>query len=177
MDDTITDTNNETEEHLDRGLGRRHLVWLGVLALVLLPLAAIDGPGRSVLERWGWVDRDERYTELYFPDHLALPDRARRGEPFGFDFSVRNREGVPTTYAWQVLIGPPGAATANAMVVASGELGLADDEVRVVHVEPDPEFVDDDAVVTVALVGRRETIHFPLAIDDTSDDTSDDAGP
>ena len=91
---------------------------------------------------------------------------------------MRNREGTPTTYVWQVLIGRPGATTADAVVVASGELGLADDEVRVVHVEPDPEFVDDDVVVTVALVGRRETIHFPLAIDDGTDDTSGGAaGP
>jgi hypothetical protein len=157
-------TDESADATTDRGIGRRHLGWLAVLAVVLLPLAIIDGPARSALERWGWVDRDQQFTELYFPDHLALPDRALAGEPLRFEFSVRNREGASRTYRWEVVIGRSGTpATGGA--IAAGELQVGHDEVRVVAVEPIIDLPPGDAVVTVALVGRREAIHFPVVVD------------
>lgn len=149
------------------GVGRRHLGWLAVLALAVLVLFAIDGPAQHALRSAGWVDRDERFTELYFPDHLALPDQVTGGEPLAFQFSVRNREGATRTYDWQVLIGLP-EAPGSIGAIASGELRLVDDEVRIVDVDVDPAADlpgGGDVVVTVVLVGRPEAIHFPVVVE------------
>lgn len=149
------------------GLGRRHLGWLAALVVAVLLVAMIDGPAGRALERWGWLDRDERFTELSFPDHLALPERLAAGDALSFDFSVRNREGRTAAYRWVVLVGAS-VAVDPARAVASGDLRLDDDEVRVVHVELD-DVLHKEAVVsryvTVALDGRDERIHFRVEVE------------
>lgn len=156
---------NETEPEIGRGVGRRHLAWLVLLVVALVPLALIDGPAHRTLERWGWVDSDQRFTELYFPDHLALPRTATVGTPLAFDFSVHNLERSTTTYSWQVLLDPANGDETARRVVAAGELTLVADEVGVVHVEPVVDVPVGRALVAVALVGRTEAIHFPVDVE------------
>lgn len=150
----------------EAGRGRRHLVWLTLLVLALVPFLLIEGHAANVLRRFGLTDRDEAFTELYFPDHVALPTTLSAGQPFAFDFSIRNREGAPRDYSWQVVVRAD-ASTRSAgqpTVIADGAVRLADGEVRVVHNEHADGLPAGPAVVAVVLVGRTETIQFPVAV-------------
>ena len=139
-------------------------MWAAILVLAFVPFALIEGPGAGVLNDLGLTGPGESFTELYFTDHLALPKMVPEGSPLVFDFSVRNREGGSQTYAWQVVVGPepPGSGTADVLAVDQGEFRLADDEVGVVHIDRTTWYPAGPAVVGVVLVGRAETIHFPL---------------
>lgn len=139
-----------------------------MLVVVLVVLTVIDGPARSVLERLGWTDRDDSFTELYFPDHLALPDSVVPGAPVAFDFSIRNLEGSTSTYTWQVVIGDEPAAAGGdpaASVILQGEQELLDGDAVVVRVERVPDVPVGSWVVSVVLVGRAESIHFPISVE------------
>lgn len=150
------------------GRGRWYLVAAVLLVLALLPFALIEGPGAGILNRLGWTDGDESFTELYFPDHLALPRTIEPGAPLAFDFSVRNVEGTTETYTWRVLVGsePVGpGADSTAIAVADGETRLGHGEVAVVHIERSAPVSLGRLTVSVVLVDRDEAIHFPVTIE------------
>ena len=62
------------------------------------------GPAAGWLRDLGLLDRDEQFTELYFPDRRALPTTATVGSPIAFDVAVRNREGEATSYRWKAVV-------------------------------------------------------------------------
>lgn len=166
-EDAIISDQREHVTDSDTGLGKWYLIGAAVMMLVLLPFVLVEGPGAGILNRLGWTDRDPSFTELYFPDHLALPNVIAHDAPLEFDFSIRNREGTSTTYSWRVILGPEptsaGGEVASA-TVAQGEERLGNDEAAVVRVERLVRFSSESAVVSVVLVGRDEAIHFPITI-------------
>ncbi len=151
----------DAEGAADDGRARRYIVWATLLALALMPFVFIEGPGAGLLRSLGLIDRNESFSELYFPGRTVRPVTAVAGAPLTFDFSVRNREGAPTTYRWQVRLGPVGSETAG---LAHGLIRLGDREARTVHVDALAPGPPGPTTVSVVLVGRSEAIHFPLTI-------------
>jgi hypothetical protein len=144
---------------------RRYVIWTVLIFVVLLPFVLIDGPAAGWLRDLGLLDRDERFTELYFPDRRALPAAVAPGAPIAFDIALRNREGGPTSYRWKAVVTTGGTD----VDLARGRARIDDGEVRRVPVDgPAPEPAGP-AVVRVTLVGRTETIDFPVSIAPVAD--------
>lgn len=168
-------TPNEQEESQPAaGRSRRYLVWVALLALVLVPFVIIEGPGAGLLGRLGLTDRDEPFTELYFPDPTQLPRELAPGDPLVFDFSIRNDEGAPTTYRWEVRLGSNESEfdDSSSTLSDSGELRLDDGESGGVHLEVVAPAAVGPTVVGVVLLDRTEEIHFPLVVE-AADSTAD----
>jgi hypothetical protein len=150
----------------DRDRVRRRVLWVALLVLALVPFAIIDGPGADVLSRLGLVDEDETFTELFLSDRAQDPGELTPGGPIAFDFGIHNHEGEPTSYEWQVLFESASSASDGpaSTVLDRGELRLDDDEEMGVHVEAVAPDSVGPSTVSVVLVGRGESIHFPVAV-------------
>jgi len=155
---------------------RRRLVWAALLVAVLVPILIIEGPGARLLREFGLTDRDEAFTELYFPDLSQLPDQLSPGAPLEFDFSIRNNEGTATNYKWEARLGAVGSSfvDSSGTLLDSGELRLDDGAIGGVHVENVTPVTVGCAVVGVVLVGRDEAIRFPVEIVSAGRDTTAD---
>jgi hypothetical protein len=124
----------------------------------------------------GIVDRDERFTELSFPDRGALPTSVTAGAPISFDIEIRNREGETTSYRWKAVVMAEPRDEASAVELAGGDVRLDDGEARripVVGPAPEPP---GPAVVRVTLVSRDEAIDFRFAIVAVAGDPSPSPG-
>jgi hypothetical protein len=150
---------------------RRFVVWALLVVVALVPFVLIQGPGAGLLRDLGLVERRERFTELAFPDHLALPTTGSVGAPIQFDFSLRNREGRAITYRWRAVVSSPG----HDEPLANGRIRLDDGARRSTHVAGAIAGPAGAAVVRVELVARDESIDFPLAV--TPAVTPPDAAP
>ncbi len=127
---------------------------------MLVPFVIIGGPGAGWLRDLGVLDRDEQFTELYFPDRGALPTTAAVGSPIAFDIAVHNVEGEAVAYRWRAVISAPG----NDVVLARGRFRLENGEVRRIPVVGEAPESLGPAVVRVSLVAREESIDFPITI-------------
>ncbi len=130
------------------------------MVLVLVPFLVIEGPGAAWLRDLGVLDRDEQFTELFFPDRRALPAEAAVGSPVAFDITVHNVEGKATSYRWRAVVSTAG----RAVDLAQGSLRLENGEARRVHVVGAAPAPPGRAVVRVKLVARAEAIDFPITI-------------
>jgi hypothetical protein len=160
------ESTSHDEPRPDGDRVRRRVLWVVLLLLALVPFVIIDGPGADVLARLGLVDDDEQFTELFLSDRAQGAGDLAPGGPLTFDFGLRNREGEPTTYEWQVLYESPGSASAvpPSTILDQGELRLDDDEQTSVHVDAVAPDAVGSGTVTVVLVGRDEAIRFPVTI-------------
>jgi hypothetical protein len=131
-----------------------------LVVLVLVPFIVIAGPGAGWLRDLGVLDRDEQFTELFFPDRRALPTEAAVGSAVSFDISVHNLEGKATSYRWRAVVSA-GGRDAN---LAQGSLRLENGEARRIHVVGAAPAPPGRAIVRVRLVGRTEAIDFPITI-------------
>ena len=113
-----------------RAKRRPYLIWTVLVVLVLVPFLVIEGPAAGWLRDLGVLDRDEQFTELFFPDRRALPTTATVGSPVAFDISVRNVEGAATSYRWRAVV----SAGGRDVELAHGGARLANGEVRRIHV-------------------------------------------
>jgi hypothetical protein len=143
-----------------RATRRRYLVWALLVVLALVPFVVIEGPAAGWLRDLGLLDRDERFTELFFPDRRALPATATVGSPITFDVAVRNREGEATSYRWKAVVSSGGRDSD----LARGHVRMNNGEVRRIHVAGTAPEPPGPAVVRVTLVARRESIDFRTTI-------------
>jgi hypothetical protein len=136
------------------------VIWTLLVVVALVPFILLEGPAAGWLRDLGLLDRDERFTELFFPDHRKLPDTATIGSPLGFDISVHNVEGEATSYQWKAVV----SASGRDVDLAQGSLRLDDGEVRRISVVGSTPEPPGPAVVRVKLVARKESIDFPITV-------------
>jgi hypothetical protein len=96
------------------------------------------------------------FTQLYFTHPNDLPRRLNVPGPDGFSFTIDNREGHTTDYAYAVtLVGPLFTS-----VVSEGTLRVADGGTVVKPIDIFPPSPMTDFEVTVKLGKSGEVIHF-----------------
>jgi hypothetical protein len=139
---------------------RRYLIWGLLVLLVLAPFVILEGPVSGWLRDLGVLDRDEQFTELYFPDRRALPVTVAAGAPISFDFAVHNVEGEATSYRWKASV----SSGASAAELGHGAIRLGNGDARRIHVSGGAPAAFGRAVVRVQLVARTEAIDFPVTV-------------
>ncbi len=151
-------------------------MWALLVVLALLPFVVMGAAG-GWLRDLGVVDRDERFTELSFPDRAALPTSAAVGSQIPFEIMIRNREGEATQYRWTVVAttGGPDAARSGA-APARGRVGLENGEARRIPLVVAAPAAAGPGIVRVSLVGRDEAIDFRLSIVSLEDDSATSTG-
>jgi hypothetical protein len=136
-----------------------------LLVIALAPFVLIDGPAVGWLRDLGLLDRDGQFTELSFPDRVALPTSVTVGSPISFDIALHNREGEATNYRWKAVVTSRATGTAESTVeLARGRVRLDSSEDRrilVVGIAPEPP---GPATVRVSLAARNQAIDFRVAI-------------
>ena len=139
---------------------RRYGIWALLVVLVLVPFLFIEGPAAGWLRDLGLLDRDEQFTELYFPDRAALPTTAAVGSPITFDVEVHNVEGEAMSYRWKAVVSTSG----NDVLLDRGRIRLDNGEARRIPVVGQAPESLGPAIIRVTLVAREESIDFPLTI-------------
>ncbi len=157
-------------------MSRRYGVWALLVVLALVPFFVIGGPGAGWLRDLGIVDRDERFTELSFPDRSGLPASVTVGAPISFDVEIRNREGEATSYRWKAVVTTGPRDEASDLELARGGVRLDDGEARRIPVVGPAPGLAGPGIVRVSLVGRDEAIDFRLAIVAVADDPTAPTG-
>jgi hypothetical protein len=127
---------------------------------VLAPFVILEGPVSGWLRDLGVLDRDEQFTELYFPDRRALPVTVAPGAPIAFDFALHNVEGEATSYRWKASV----SSGAGATELGHGAVRLGNGEARRIHVSGGAPTALGRAFVRVQLVARTEAIYFPVTV-------------
>jgi hypothetical protein len=70
----------------------------------------------------GLINRDQKFSELYFIDHWDIPGDMRENRTYNVTFTVINHEDRETTYVYEVLSEPLNAT--NELTLGVGESGL-----------------------------------------------------
>lgn len=104
--------------------------------------------------------KPETFTELYFNDHIELPDRVYENIPFNISFTVHNLEHQPMTYPVKVYI-PEASSSGEALPVFSGTLELEHDESETTQLEITvPALNYERYKMIVELENLNQNIHF-----------------
>ena len=135
---------------------RRGVLTLAVLAVTGASALAIS---RSPAQRRQLLDsvtrRPTAFTELYFTHPEALPKGLSLSSPNRFDFTIANHEGHAVPYPYAVLTqSSEGTAIERGSVLVRSDKAI-DQKVEITARRPDTSYV-----ITIALDGRRERIHF-----------------
>jgi len=136
----------------------RLLRWVAVVAICI----AAAGLGRAFPHQIAHqiaisiTRQPAPYTELYFSNPQALPTSLSLSRLNLFKFTIVNHEGHDTIYSYVVTL----ASSHGAATIARGRIDVgngmkATRVVNVVPIRPATKYV-----VTTALRGRLETIHF-----------------
>ena len=97
-----------------------------------------------------------QFSELFFDDQANLPKVLDAGRPSHFSFVVANHEGHPVDYGFVVTA----AEASGTTTVKEGRVSLNDGDRAVTDIAFAPDRPDTSYLLTVRLVGRRESIHF-----------------
>lgn len=119
--------------------------------------------------RQGWLlpaltPQPERFTELYFEDHLNLPKQIEFNTSYPVSFTIHNLEGRQMTYDVQIeLVGetsesPQVNLLTQTVDVSANESKTVSIELRV------PALFSERARMTVRLVDLDQTIHFWMEV-------------
>ena len=136
---------------------RRTLLWF---AVAVLCVAAV-GIGSVVRHQIApaLTRQPTPFTQLYFSDPDSLPKALRVSLPNRFSFTVVNREGHDSAYAYVVTL----ATSSGSSTVAEGRIDLRNGRGATIGVDVSPTRRATEYVVTVSLVGRAKMIRFRAA--------------
>lgn len=78
------------------------IIIIGLAISIIFYLSTIP----SVRQTWvlATTIQPERFTELYFEDHMNLPKKAVKDESYEFRFTIHNLEYKPVNYIYEVSI-------------------------------------------------------------------------
>lgn len=134
---------------------------IGLLALlIVIPLTIFVPTIPEVRRTWvlATTVQPERFTELYFEDHLKLPTRAVKNDTYEFRFTIHNLEHKRMEYPYEVSADYDG----QIQVFDRKKVTLDHDEYKTITVYF--ELVDqvDKVRMTVRLVNKNQDIGFWL---------------
>lgn len=110
----------------------------------------------EVLAHYNLLPEPEPYTELYFEDHLQLPQLFKLNEENEFAFTVHNLEYKTMTYDYTVMAN----STTSAALVDQGKITLNHDESKTINEKFTIRNPHQKVKLTVNLDNKDQAIHF-----------------
>lgn len=119
--------------------------------------------------RQGWLlpaltPQPERFTELYFEDHLNLPKQVEFNTSYPVSFTIHNLEGRQMTYDVQIEL--EGETSESPQVnLLTQTVDVSADESKTVTIELRvPALFSEHAKMIVNLTNLDQTIHFWMEV-------------
>ena len=100
--------------------------------------------------------KPETFTELYFEDHLSLPNKIVLYEKNSFEFTIHNLENKDMDYSYEVYIDMNG----EKQVIDESSVLIKSNEYNTIAVDYTITIPVQRAKVIVNLIGKDQQIHF-----------------
>jgi uncharacterized membrane protein len=111
------------------------------------------------MDEWLLIPRPERFTELYFDDHINLPKEISKGQEISFSFTIHNLEGQTTEYPYIIYFKSLDGQVVN---IDESTVTLKDGEYRPIEGIYKSEMDDNSGTIVVDLKGKNQQLHFLL---------------
>lgn len=134
--------------------------WIGIglgVAIIVIPCftAAFSRSFRHQIYI-SIVRQGTPYTQLYFASPVKLPTQLKVGKKNIFDFTIRNNENRTYRYTYTITLEDSRSRT----VVSSDTVTVSDDDNATREVAVTPKDRNSKYLITVALDGMNQSIHF-----------------
>jgi len=141
--------------------------FLAIMAVAVLAASSLACGFRSAihaqLDAWKLLSLKERFTELYFVDHVHLPRRISKGETVSFSFVIHNLEGEKKEYAYSVYYRSQDGQIIKA--IEEDAVTLADGESITIEESYTSTLPETSGGIHVELEGEQLEIHLLLNSD------------
>lgn len=127
------------------------------ILIAIFELPEIRATVYAELSELKLIPMPERFTELYFNNHLSLPKQTVAGQSASFSFTIHNVEGITTTYPYRVYFEYP---RGHQVDFASSTVTLADGATTTVAVSHIFLASNETGKVVVDLTALNQQIDF-----------------
>ena len=100
--------------------------------------------------------KPETLTELYFEDHLSLPDKIVLYKKSSFEFTIHNLENKDMDYSYEVYMDMNG----EKQIIDESSVLIKNNEYETITVDFTITTTVQRAKVIVNLIGKNQQIHF-----------------
>lgn len=138
-------------------------IWVIVLAILAVLAFWIEGNTHFIKQQLvnvKLIPQPERYTELYFENHLNLPKKSVAGESIRFAFTVHNLEGQKLNYPYVVYFR---YEDGSRYVMRRGNISLEHNQSKTTVISYTFNTSDLDGKVVVELVDLKQDINFSIS--------------
>lgn len=111
------------------------------------------------MDEWLLIPRPERFTELYFNDHINLPKEISKGDEISFSFVIHNLEGKSEEYIYQVYFK---SLSGEIVEIEESQIMVGDGEYKTINEMYKSELDDNSGAIFVELKGKKQQLHFLL---------------
>ncbi len=108
------------------------------------------------LNQYKLLPQPEPFTELYFEDHLKLPQVYKTNANNSFRFTVHNLEYKTYTYDYYI----KAIASDSARIISKGSFTLKNDESKTIKERISTEEANQRTKILIDLDNKKQSIHF-----------------
>ena len=135
-----------------------------LVLLILVAIVSLMYQHKNVvyakLDALKLIPRPERFTELYFNDHINLPKYIQKGEKISFSFVIHNLEGGNRQYPYAVYFKSLDGQITN---IEKKVVVLRDEEYKTINESYTSALADNNGGIYVELQNPQQGIDFLLA--------------
>jgi len=140
----------------------KYLIIINIINIVLIAMFVsyrYKAELHAQLDEWKLVPKQERFTELYFDDHVNLPKQIQKGEKISFSFVIHNLEGKKWDYPYAIFF-----ISQNGQVTKIEEktVTLSNGEFKTIEESYISNLAENNGGIHVALQQPQQEIHFLL---------------
>ena len=152
----------EKQENVSSKKVARKKYVLGLMIVIALSFAVYENrkAAYAAMDNLKLIPRPERFTELYFNDHINLPKQFSPGEKISFSFVIHNLEGASKDYPYVVYFKSKDGQLKN---IEEKTVTLADGEVRAIDESYVSESSENQGGIYIKLKDQQQEIHFLLS--------------
>jgi len=143
-----------------KGSANKYLFILNIAIIAIFALNHYKDSIRARLDEWKLIPRRERFTELYFDDHVNLPKQIQKGEKIDFSFTIHNLEGERRWYSYIVYFKSQDGQITN---IEEKSVFLEDGELESIKESYAPTLEDNKGGIFVELKNPQQGIDFLLS--------------
>lgn len=138
---------------------RKNLVSIIIVMLSMIILVQYKSAIYIQLDNWKLIPRHERFTELYFDDHINLPKQIQEGEQISFSFVIHNLEGKRKTYPYVVSFK---FSDGRIVKIDEGIITISDGGYKKITESYTSTLTENTGIISVELKDRQQNIDFLL---------------
>jgi hypothetical protein len=139
--------------------GKKYIVSLAILAAFMFVMYQNKNAVYAQMDEWKLIPRSERFTELYFNDHINLPKQISKDDQISFSFVIHNLEGENKEYPYIVYYKSQDGQITN---IEEKTVTLADGEYKTIEESYTSTLQENTGGIFVELEQKQQGIDFLL---------------